>query len=165
MAVSRSKKAETLELLAQSFAAAQGVGFMANLGLSVAEVSTLRKEMKAAGVKLVVAKKTLIRKASQQANISLDSLPLDGAVAVAFADEDALAAFKTIHAFSKKDKVSKAQLVGGIFEKQVLSQQEAVTYASLPSRQELLGRFAGGLSGIIRNFAVVLDQVAKQKAE
>ena len=76
-------------------------------------------------------------------------------------DEDYLEPLKAIYKFAKDNEFYKIK--GGIVEGKVLTKEELVTLAKLPSRQELLGMLAGALLGNISKVAVALDQVRMQK--
>ena len=74
---------------------------------------------------------------------------------------DYLEPLKAIYKFSKDNEFYKIK--GGIIEGKIVSTEELITLAKLPSRQELLGMLAGGLLGTISKFAVAIDQVRMQK--
>ena len=76
-------------------------------------------------------------------------------------EEDYLEPLKVIYGFSKENDFYKIK--GGIIEGKVVSVEELITLAKLPSRQELLGMLAGALLGNISKVAVALDQVRIQK--
>ena len=92
----------------------------------------------------------------------LDSI-LEGPTAVVIAEEDYVEPLKAIYKFSKDNEFYKIK--GGIVEGKVMSVEELITLAKLPSRQELLGMLAGALLGNISKLAVGLDQVRIKKEE
>ena len=75
---------------------------------------------------------------------------------------DYLEPLKAIYKFSKDNEFYKIK--GGIIEGKIVSTEELITLAKLPSRQELLAKLAGALLGNITKLAVALDQVKDQKA-
>ena len=78
-------------------------------------------------------------------------------------NEDYLEPSKIIYEFSKENDFYKIK--GGVIEGKVVSAEEIITLAKLPSRQTLIAQLAGALLGNISKLAVALDQVQKQKAE
>ena len=93
-------------------------------------------------------------------NNGLDAL-LEGPTAVVTSKEDYLEASKIIYKFSKDNDFYKIK--GGIIDGKVMTAEEIITLAKLPSRQELLAKLAGALLGNITKLAVALDQVKTQK--
>ena len=84
-----------------------------------------------------------------------------GASFIAGCAKKAEVAEKAIYKFSKDNDYYKIK--GGIVEGKVMTTEELITLAKLPSRQELLSMLAGGLLANISKFAVALDQVRLQK--
>ena len=76
-------------------------------------------------------------------------------------EDDYLAPLKAIYKFTKDNEFYKIK--GGVVEGKILSVDELITLAKLPSRQELLGMLAGALLGNISKVAVAIDQVRMQK--
>jgi len=70
---------------------------------------------------------------------------------------------KRLQEYKFKGNIYPINPKGGIIEGKVLTQEELITLAKLPSRQELLGMLAGALLGNISKFAVAIDQVRMQK--
>ena len=76
-------------------------------------------------------------------------------------NEDYLEPAKVIYNFTKNNEFYKIK--GGIIEGKVMTAEEIITLAKLPSREALLSMLAGGLLATISKFAVALDQVRIQK--
>lgn len=132
-------------------------------GLSVAEVTELRKQLREAGVEYHVFKNTMTRRAAEKVNIEgVDSL-LTGPNAIAFGFEDAVAPAKVLFNFAKAHKA--LELKGGIVEGRVVGASEVENLATLPSREGLLSMLLSVLQAPMRNFAYAVKQVAEQKAE
>ena len=70
---------------------------------------------------------------------------------------------KIIYEFAKANDFYKIK--GGVIDGKVVSAEEIITLAKLPSRETLIAQLAGALLGNITKLAVALDQVQKQKAE
>ena len=77
-------------------------------------------------------------------------------------NEDYLEPSKTIYEFTKNNEYYKIK--GGVIEGKVMTAEEIITLAKLPSRQELMAKLAGALLGNITKLAVALDAVREQKA-
>lgn len=91
---------------------------------------------------------------------ALDDL-LTGPTAVLMGDEDYLKPSKVLYNFAKDNDFYKIK--GGIIDGKVMTAEEIITLAKLPSKQELLAKLAGCLLANISKLAVALDQVKAQK--
>jgi large subunit ribosomal protein L10 len=163
-----AKVAELKELLANS----QAVVLVNYCGLTVSEDTELRKQMREAGVKYMVAKNTFTRIAAKEAGIEgLDGM-LENNTALAFAAEDPVAPAKIAYEFSKKHE--KLEIKGGLLNGAVIGTDEIKALADLPSREELLAKLVGSmqapisgfvnvLHGTLRNFVYVLDAIRDKK--
>jgi large subunit ribosomal protein L10 len=114
-------------------------------GLTVSEITELRKSLRDGGARFAVIKNTLMRRALEQTDAAgLGSL-FDGPSAVAFVHEDPVAAAKSVTAAAKKFPA--LVLKGGFVEGRVLSAEEAKVLADLESREVMLSRLAGLMKG------------------
>ena len=86
---------------------------------------------------------------------------LEGTTAVVLGYEDYLEPLKAIYEYAKNNEFYKIK--GGIIDGKVVSVEEIITLAKLPSRETLIGMLAGALLGNITKLAVALDQVKGQK--
>ena len=91
----------------------------------------------------------------------MESSVLEGPTAVIMTNEDYLEPTKAIYKFSKENEFYKIK--GGVVEGKVMTTEEIITLAKLPSRDTLLSMLAGALLGNISKLAVALDQVRVQK--
>lgn len=142
-------------------------------GLTVAQVTELRVQMRAAGVDYRVLKNTLIRRAANEVGISgLDSF-LEGPTAVAFG-ADPVAPAKVLADFAKNIKVKTFAIKAGIVEGKVVGPEGVKALADLPSREVLLAQVLRGmqaplsgmanvLQGPIRKLGYALEEVRKLK--
>ena len=80
-----------------------------------------------------------------------------------FGNEDYLEPSKAIYEFTKNNDYYKIK--GGVIEGKVMTAEEIITLAKLPSKETLLSMLAGALLANIQKFAVALDQVRIQKEE
>ncbi|KPV44163.1 50S ribosomal protein L10 [Alicyclobacillus ferrooxydans] len=130
-------------------------------GLSVAEVTELRRQLREAGVEYEVIKNTMTRRAAAKVEISgMDDL-LTGPNAIAFGYDDVVAPAKVLFNFAKAHKA--LELKGGVVEGKVVGASEIESLATLPSREGLLSMLLSVLQAPMRNFAYAVKQVAEQK--
>lgn len=130
-------------------------------GITVEDVTKLRNDVREANAEYRVIKNNIIKRAlNVNENNELDNL-LEGPTALITSKEDYLAPAKAIYNFAKNNEFYKIK--GGIIEGKVMTAEEIITLAKLPSRQELLAKLAGALLGNITKLAVALDQVKSQK--
>jgi large subunit ribosomal protein L10 len=110
-------------------------------GLTVSEITELRRSLRDGGARFSVIKNTLMRRALEQTEAAdLGSL-FDGPSAVAFVQEDPVAAAKSVAAAARKFPA--LVLKGGFVEGRVLSAEEAKALAHLESREVMLSKLAG----------------------
>ena len=160
MAKSRVQKQETLGELGEAFAAAKSVVIADYQGMNVPKVAQLRKDLTAAKVRYIVAKKTLLNRAAKEAGYVLDVRSLPGMLGLAVAMDDEMAAAKIIGDAGKDGPI---KLVGGIFDGKVVDQAYVTTLSKLPSKPQLLGQLLSVLNGPMSGFARVLNGYREQK--
>ena len=132
-------------------------------GINVEDVTNLRAELRKANSEYTVIKNNITKRALAENGIEgLDDL-LEGPTAVIMNNEDYLEAAKAIYNYSKDNDFYKIK--GGVIEGKVMTAEEIITLAKLPSRETLLSMLAGALLANISKFAVALDQVRIQKEE
>ncbi|WP_338752601.1 50S ribosomal protein L10 [Bacillus sp. FJAT-52991] len=132
-------------------------------GLTVSEVTELRKQLREAGVEFKVYKNTLTRRAAEMAEISGLEESLTGPNAIAFSAEDAIAPAKILNDFAKTHEA--LEIKAGVLEGSVVSVEEVKALAELPSREGLLSMLLSVLQAPMRNFALATKAVAEQKEE
>lgn len=157
----RAQKEQLVASLHQVFQGAQLVVITHQSGLSVAEISNLRRQMRDAGASFRVTKNRLTR-------LALDGTPYQGLVelfqgptAIAYS-EDPIAAAKVAVEFAKKN--GKLSIVGGGLGEKILNEGEVRSLAALPSLDELRGRLVGMLTTPATRIAGVLQAPAGQLA-
>ena len=155
------QKEEAVNSLAAELKDASLVLLVDYRGINVEDATKLRKEVREANAEYKVIKNNIIKRAlNANGESGLDNL-LEGPTALITSKEDYLAPAKAIYNFTKKNDFYKIK--GGIIEGKVMTAEEIITIAKLPSRQELLAKLAGALLGNITKLAVALDQVKAQK--
>ncbi|MCE5525851.1 50S ribosomal protein L10 [Staphylococcus pseudintermedius] len=132
-------------------------------GLTVAEVTELRKQLREANVQYKVYKNTMLRRAAEKAGIEgLDKF-LTGPTAVAFTTEDVVAPAKVIAGFAKEHEA--LEIKSGIMEGSVITADEVKTVGSLPSHEGLVSMLLSVLQAPMRNFAYAVKAVGESKEE
>ena len=155
------QKEEEVKALAERMKTSKIILLTDYRGINVADVTNLRTSLRDAKAEYKVIKNNIIKRAlDSNGETGLDNL-LEGPTALVMSDEDYLEPLQAIYAYAKQNEFYKIK--GGIIEGKVLTTEELITLAKLPSRQELLGMLAGALLGNISKVAVALDQVRIQK--
>lgn len=130
-------------------------------GLTVAEDTQLRKELRENNVEYAVVKNRLVLRAMNQAGFTgLDEI-FNGPTAVAISYDDAVAPAKVLVTNAKKN--NKIQVKGGMVEGKLLSVDEVNGVASIPAKPVLIAQLLGMLQTPIRGLAVALSEIAKKQ--
>ena len=156
------QKEELVKALAERMKSAKVIILTDYRGINVADVTKLRADLRNTNSEYKVIKNNIIKRAlDANGESGLDDL-LEGPTAIVIGTEDYLEPSKVIYNFSKNNEFYKIK--GGIIEGKVMTAEEIITLAKLPSRQELMAKLAGALLGNITKLAVALDAVREQKA-
>jgi len=131
-------------------------------GINVADVTKLRADLRKSNSEYCVIKNNITRRALQSNGVEGLEEQLEGPVAVILGHEDYLEPLKAVYEYAKEHDFYKIK--GGVIDGKVVSSEELITLAKLPSREVLLAKLAGSLLGNITKLAIALDQVQKQKA-
>lgn len=140
MAISRDKKQTLVAEMSDLFANSKLTVFAQYQGLSVADVQTLRRAAREAGVVIRVVKNRLVRVAMSDNKTykDTDTSALVGQLLYAFSETDEVAPAKVLDAFAKKNPA--LQFAGGFSNEGVaLSAEDVKALAGLPSREQLIG--------------------------
>ena len=156
-------KKEQVTKLAEEMKEAKLILLTDYRGINVENVTNLRKDLRNQNAEYKVIKNNITKRALETCGIKeLDSV-LEGPTAVIMTNEDYLEPTKTIYEFTKKNDYYKIK--GGVIEGKVMTTEEIITLAKLPSRQDLLSMLAGALLANVSKLAVALDQVKVQKEQ
>ena len=156
-----NQKKEEVSALAAKMKEAKLVLLTDYRGINVEDVTNLRTELRNAKAEYKVIKNNITRRALAECGIEGLEEQLTGPTAVIMSNEDYLEPAKAIYKFSKDNDFYKIN--GGVIEGKVMTAEEIITLAKLPSRETLLSMLAGALLGNISKLAVALDQVKVQK--
>lgn len=132
-------------------------------GLTVAQDTELRKQLREAGVTYKVYKNTLIRRAAEGTDFAALDPHLEGPTAIAVSKDDATAPARILAEFAKK--ADKLEIKAGVVEGTYYDAKGMQAISSIPSREVLLGRLFGSMKSPISNLARVLNQIAEKQSE
>ncbi len=146
---------ELKEILSKS----TGAIFTDYRGMTVAEVTTLRRRLRAVGAEYHVVKNTLFKRALGTELIpELDTL-LTGPTAIAFAGGEVVAPTKAVFDFLRELKKPEVQVKGGWIDGKVYSVAEVTSLSKLPPREQILSQLIGALNGPASEFVGTLDGI------
>ena len=132
-------------------------------GLTVAQDTELRKQLRAAGITYKVYKNTLVSRAVEGTEFESLREVLEGPSAFAISTEDATAPARVLAEFAKK--APKLEIKAGVVEGAYYDANGMKEISSIPSRDVLLGRLFGSMQSPITNLARVLNQIAENGGE
>src|SRR3989344_5891500 len=131
-------------------------------GLSVAQMTELKRLLRSLGAEYFVTKKTLIDLATKDKNYDgLDIYSMDGSVGMVLGGDEPYTVAKKIYEFSRKNP--SLHFWGALMDGKFLSKELFLEIAKLPSKEVLIGRLLGMLTYPMRGLAVVLSEVAKKQ--
>ena len=148
------KNEKNVEILTEKMSKAKSIYFTDYLGLSVSEITKLRKEFFAKNVEYLVVKNTLLKIASSNNKISLSEELYVGSTAIAVSYEEPVAAAKVIKDFSKDYDLPSVK--GILFDGDYISAEEFNKIASLPSKEESVTKFVIMIKSPVQNLAMLL---------
>jgi len=168
----RQSKIETVEALRRAVSELRGAVVAEYRGLTVAEMTALRKKLRAAGAEFKVVKNTLMRLAARGTPFEGLEAHFAGPTALAVAKGDPVAMAKAVKEFAAGSQ--KITLRAGFLDGRVLSVAEVEALAEVPAREVLLARLAAGLAGPLsrlvqalsgpqRKLAYALDALHRQR--
>ncbi len=156
-----AKKASLVEEVSKKFDSAVSIVIVDYRGLTVEEVTELRKQLREANVEMRVIKNSILSRAAIAAGLEgLDDVFV-GPTAIAFSQEDVVAPAKIINDFAEKAKA--LEIKGGVIEGKVSSVEDIVSLAKLPNREGLLSMLLSVLQAPVRNVAYAINAVAEAK--
>ena len=158
-----NQKKEEVKKLAEEMKESKLILLTDYRGINVADDTVLRKDLRNANATYTIIKNNITRRALAECGIEGLEEKLEGPTAVVMSKEDYLEPSKVIYKYSKDNDFYKIK--GGVIDGKVMTTEEIITLAKLPSRETLLSMLAGALLGNISKVAVALNEVKKQKEE
>ena len=170
--MNRDEKAQAISEFSEGIGKATNAFLIEFKGITVPQVTELRKQVRDSGSEYVVVKNTLALIAVKDSPLVALREQFTGPTAVAYNKTDAVALAKALTKFAKD--VPAVQFKGAMLNGQIVPAAEIQNIANLPSREELVAKLlfmlqspirglATVLNANIRNIAVVINQIAKQK--
>lgn len=153
-------KKPIVEEISASIKDAQSVVLVDYRGLTVAQDTQLRKNLREAGVIYKVYKNTYMNFAFKDTPFEGLSPYLEGPSAVAISAEDATAPARLLAEFAKT--ADKLEIKAGVVEGTVYDAKGMAAIASIPAREVLISRLLGSLQTPVTNFARVMNQLAEK---
>ena len=174
MAKTKQQKQDTIISLVDGLKNSKATVFANFQGLTVEQSQDLRSKCRESGVSVLAAKKTLVKRACDEAKIEgVDPTSFSGGVATFIGMEDETVAARIVNNFAKDHEI--VSIFGGILEGKFISSDEVKNLANLPTKQELLAKLVGTLNapisgfvnvlaGNLRNLVNVLNNIKEAKA-
>ncbi len=156
-------KQPIVQEIAENIKDAQSVVLIDYRGLTVAQDTQLRKELREAGIIYKVYKNTLMNFAFKGTEFESLSDSLEGPNAIAISKDDATAPARLIAKFAKTAPA--LEIKAGVVEGNFYDTEAMKEISSIPSREELLARLFGSWQAPITNFARVIKQIAEKDGE
>lgn len=153
--ITRKQKEEIVEKVAEKIRQSKAIVFTDYRGLSVEEMTEIRRELRAKGVELKVMKQTLFGIAAKNAGAQIELSGIKNhPVAIAFGKDEVEPA-KVIYEFSKKHE--NLEMIGGALNGKTISMEELRSLALMPSREEMYAKIVGSLASPLRGVVNVLQ--------
>lgn len=151
----REKKQQVITELKDGFDKAKAIIFTDYRGMTVAELSELRRSLRTGNFHYRVVKNTLAKIASQDTTVSAAQDSFKGPVGIAISYDDPVMTAKKILAYSKNNE--KLKVSGGIIEGRFCTPDELRYVAELPPRKVLLSMLAGTLQAPLSKLAGAIN--------
>ncbi len=158
-----AKKAAIVDEVAEKFQSAVSVVVVDYRGLTVEQVTNLRKDLREAGVEMRVIKNTYLKRAADKVGYEGLDETFTGPTAVAFSSEDVVAPARIMAKYA--EDIEALEIKGGMIEGKVASLEEINALAKLPNREGMLSMLLSVLQAPVRNFAYAVKAVADSKDE
>jgi large subunit ribosomal protein L10 len=150
-----SEKIDKVEELTAAMKGAKAIYLADFTGIDVAQVTGLRNQLREADIGYQVVKNRLAKRAAEAAGLEGLGEHFVGPTAIAYSNDDPITPAKILQDFAEKDDTFSIKT--GIMDGKVLTADEVIVLAKLPSREELLGKVVGSIQSPLYGFAAVLN--------
>jgi large subunit ribosomal protein L10 len=162
--MSKTERQTKVEALTERLGGSPNIYVTDFSGLSVGKITELRRRLRAAGARYVVVKNTLAQRALAANRVSVLDDHLAGPTGLVLAGADPLAAAKVLSDFAREHQKPKVRV--GLVEGRAVDPAYVKRLGELPSREALLGQFAGCMNGILYQMVGALEALRdKRQAE
>lgn len=170
--IPKPKKIESVKTIADKMSRARGIYLTEYKGLTVEEITDLRRQCYQAKVEYLVCKNTFARRVAKEQGMDGMMSKLVGPTAIAFGYDDPAAPARILFDFAAKNE--KLVLKGGLFEGKPITPKDFEAIKNLPTREQALSLVVSAIFGpvqafhnvitaVLRDFVSVIDQIAEQK--
>ena len=159
--MSKTTRNSTVETLTEQIKGSPNLFVTDFSGLNVLKLTELRRRLRASGARYVVVKNTLAQRALAANKIAELDGQLTGATGFVLAGEDPMAAAKVLGEFTKENE--RPTVKGGWLDGRAVEPAYVKRLGEIPSREVLLGQFAGGLNGILYQMVGALEALREQR--
>ena len=163
MSKNRELKEQVVADIVEKIKGAESITMVSYTGLTVEQVTELRKLCREKDVQYCVLKNRLVKLALNEVGIDGADDLLNGPNAFVFSMKDAVSGPKVLSDFIEKNKLQSLKVTGGVFEGKVADDKTMQMLAKMPGREELLATLVGCLQSPISGLVAVLDQIAEKK--
>ena len=160
-----NEKAAVVAALEERIKNAQAGVLVDYRGITVAEDTELRNELRKNGVEYGVVKNTMVRRALDDLNLEELDKVLNGNTSLATATDDPIVPIRLLSEAAKKLGEDKFHIKAAFVEGKVLSQGEIAQFATLSSKSDLYAQLVGTLMAPVANLAAVVDAIANKGSE
>jgi large subunit ribosomal protein L10 len=152
-------KEAVVKEIANSIKGSESVVLFSYQGLTVADISELRRKLKNAEGEVKIYKNTLVKRALDSLDIKMDSAFLEGPNAIVFG-KNLLEPIKVLSKFAKDHEQATVRI--GIISGNVADLDTINKYASIPSRETLLTQVASGMMKYVKDLSIALNLYAEK---
>jgi len=152
--LTKEQKKKIVKDLTEKVKASKSVVFVDYKGISVKDLTSLKKELRAEGIIFKVTRKTLFDIAFKEAGVEASTKEMDGQVAMSLSETDEVAPAKIIAKFAKTN--DKLRILGGVLGVKAMTAEEVKELAKLPSKEEMLSKLVGTINAPVSGFVNVL---------
>lgn len=161
MAKTKEQKKALLDELQAAAKDSKSLVFINYQGLKVEDETSLRKRLRDAGVNYKVVKKTILKKALNEAGFEGEMPEVEGMISLAYG-EDLVAPAREVYQFANENKLS-VDIVGGVFDQKFMLKDEMLDIATIPPTPVLYGQVVTLFNSPIQQFVAALGQIAEKK--
>ena len=159
-----SEKQAIVAALTDTIKAASSGVLVDYKGITVAEDTALRHELRENGVGYAVVKNTLLRRAIDSLDMSELDEVLNGTTSLAVTNDDPIAPMRIVNKYAKQ-LGDRFNIKAGFMDGQVLPLDDVFALAELPSKDALLGQVLGMMLAPITSLAIVIKAIAEKGGE
>ncbi len=159
--LTKNRKGEMIKEIEGAIKKSKSLVFVNFHGMTVADETTLRRDLRDKGVGYRVSRKTLLKRALD--GKAEGTLPeLAGEVAIAYSEDD-IASPREVYNFQNTHK-GILNIIGGIFDGKFVDGARMIELATIPSKEVLLSKLAFLFKSPMQRVAIAINEVAKKKA-